>query len=102
MIKTINSDMNINNALIENFVSLQKVLTNLAVKLDSLSDNITKLLELFEASAKSLAEKEAGADNKDIIKKLDNLLEQNKIIAKGLTLMSEREFQHSSFGRRPM
>ncbi|NMB66704.1 hypothetical protein GYA25_01435, partial [Candidatus Woesearchaeota archaeon] len=42
----------INNKLIENFVSLQRVMTNLAVKLEDLSSQISKLLELFEISAK--------------------------------------------------
>ncbi|KHO55254.1 MAG: hypothetical protein QT10_C0004G0041 [archaeon GW2011_AR19] len=34
--------------LVENFVSLQKVMTNLSVKFDELSSQISKLLELFE------------------------------------------------------
>lgn len=99
--RVINSNTNIDKALIENFVSLQRVLTDLAVKLDGLSNNITKLLELFEVSAKTLAEKEPESEsNKEVIRKLDALLEQNKIIAKGLTLMSERSFE--SVRRRPM
>ena len=44
--------------LVENFVSLQKVLTNLSVKFDELSNNISKLLELFELSATALAKKD--------------------------------------------
>ena len=42
--------MNIEKALIDNFISMQKVLTNLAIKFDNLSEQITKLLELFEIS----------------------------------------------------
>ena len=85
----------IEKAMLENFVSLQKVLTNLAVKFDSLSDNISKLLQLFEISAKTFVEKqtpELGGrkTDKDFLEKLDRLLEQNKIIAKGLTLMEEK------------
>ena len=85
----------IEKAMLENFVSLQKVLTNLAVKFDSLSDNISKLLKLFEISAKTFVEKqtpEIGGrkTDKDFLEKLDKLLEQNKIIAKGLTLMEEK------------
>jgi len=95
-------DLKIQRAVLENFVSLQRVLTDLSIKLDGLSNNISKLLELFEESAKTIAEKEPESEaNRDIIKKLDNLLEQNKVIAKGLTLMSEKEFQ-PSFRRRPM
>ena len=83
--------------LIDNFVNLQRVLTNLAVKFDSLSDQISKLLQLFEISAKSFAEKTSELNvggskekDKDFLNKIDTLLEQNKTIAKGLTLMEEK------------
>jgi len=84
----------VNKVLIDNFVSLQKVMTNLSLKFDELSSQISKLLELFEISAKSLAkndfESEKGNKNsEDIIEKLDNLIDQNKTIARGLTLMHE-------------
>ncbi len=86
---------NIQNMLIENFVNLQKVMTNLAVKFESLSDQISKLLQLFEISAKSFVEKETpeiGGKEKDkeFLEKLDKLLDQNKTIARGLTLMEEK------------
>ncbi len=83
----------IEKVLIENFVSLQKVMTNLAVKFDNLSGQISKLLELFEISAKTLAEKGAlGEERTDskVAEKLDSLLEQNKVIAKGIALLHER------------
>jgi len=81
--------------MLENFVSLQKVLTNLAIKFDSLGDQISKLLHLFEISAKSFVEKETPSlggkkKDKEFLEKLDKLLDQNKIIAKGLTLMEEK------------
>ena len=83
----------LNHILIENFVNLQKATTNLAVKFETLSDQISKLLQLFEISAKSFGEKLATSDiDKDIefLDKLNKLLDQNKTIAKGLTLMEER------------
>ena len=79
-------------ALIENFVSLQKVMTNLSIKFETLSDNISKLLNLFEISAKSFTEKQDRPEseiNGDLAQKIDTLLEQNKIIAKGITLIEE-------------
>jgi hypothetical protein len=82
--------------LIENFVSLQHVMTNLAVKFDNLSNQISKLLELFEISAKTLAERGAlGEDKTDkkIAERLDSLLEQNKIIARGVALLHEKNSQ---------
>lgn len=81
----------IDQALIDNFINLQRVLTNLSVKFDELSNNISKLLQLFEISAKSLAEKpgKSGVDE-EFLKRLDSLLEQNKVISKGIMLMEER------------
>lgn len=85
-------DIQVDKILVENFVSLQKVMTNLAVKFDNLSNQISRLLELFEISAKTLAEKDYSGkeDNKRVIEKLDALLEHNKIIAKGIALLHER------------
>jgi hypothetical protein len=79
--------------LIENFVSLQKVMTNLAVKFDNLSGQISKLLELFEISAKSLAEKGLLSEDQKVMGKLDSLIEQNKVIARGIALIHEPEPQ---------
>jgi hypothetical protein len=89
-------NQNVNKILVENFVSLQKVLTNLSVNFENLSVQISKLLELFELSAKTLAEKDfrMEKDNKDtneIKNKIDNLMEQNKTIAKGLLMLHEKE-----------
>tara|TARA_Y100000310_G_scaffold17671_1_gene17440 strand:- start:8390 stop:8854 length:465 start_codon:yes stop_codon:yes gene_type:complete len=88
------SNKNVDKVLIENFVSLQKVMTNLSLKFDGLSSQISKLLELFEISAKALAQKDfkvekESENSKEIIKKLNNLADQNKTIARGLTLMHE-------------
>ena len=85
---------NVEKVLVENFISLQKVMTNLAVKFDNLGAQISKLLELFEISAKTLAKKDIKLDakpieDKKVAEKLDELLGQNKIIAKGLTLLHE-------------
>jgi hypothetical protein len=86
----------LNVLLIENFVNLQKAMTNLTAKFDSLSDQISKLLQLFEISARSFAEKlSAGTGinlekDREFLEKLNKLLEQNKVIAKGLTLMEEK------------
>lgn len=99
------TDSNVNKALVENFVNLQKALTNLAVKFDNLSDQISKLLQLFEISAKSFAEKyksgtgEEVSKDTELLDRLDTLLDQNKTIAKGLTLMEEklREKHYSRF-----
>lgn len=82
----------ITNLLVENFVSLQKVMTTLAVKVDEVSERMSKLLELFEVSAKALAEKDFDIDreNREILEKMDSVLDQNKILARGIALMHER------------
>lgn len=89
------SSSNLDKMLLDNFVALQKVMTNLAVKLDNVANQISKLVELFEISAKSLAEKGVNTRNeeketKEILKKLDTLADQNKVIAKGLTMMHDK------------
>ncbi|PIN94351.1 hypothetical protein COU53_03825 [Candidatus Pacearchaeota archaeon CG10_big_fil_rev_8_21_14_0_10_30_48] len=79
--------------LMQNFISLQKVLTNLAVRVDSLTNQTAKLLSLFEISAKSFAQKQGSSinrDDKEFLEKLDRLIEQNKLIAKGITLMESK------------
>lgn len=82
----------VDKVLIENFVALQKVMTNFSKKFDELSKQMSKLLQLFEISAKSFAKKDftlESADTKKLSQKMDNLLEQNKTFARGLTLMYE-------------
>ena len=72
--------------LIENFVGLQHAMTNMSIKFGSLSDNISKLLQVFEEAAKSFATG-GKTNNEDMLKKINSLLDQNKTIAKGLVLM---------------
>ncbi len=95
-IKKMPNNIALQQSLVDNFVNLQRVLTNLVIKFDELSLNITKLLQLFEISAKSFAEKYSGETgkeaqvDKEFLSKLDSLLDQNKTIAKGIMLMEEK------------
>ena len=72
--------------LIENFVGLQHAMTNMSIKFGALSDNISKLLEIFEESAKNFVSG-GRPDDAEMLTKIDSLLNQNKTIAKGLVLM---------------
>ena len=72
--------------LIENFVGLQQAMTNLSIKFGGLSDNISKLLEVFEDAAKSFI-KDGKTDDKEMLNKINALIDQNKTIARGLVLM---------------
>lgn len=79
--------------LIENLVELQKVHTHLVERFDKLSTQIENLLALFEMSARNLASQPgmvATERDKEFLDKVDKLLEQNKVIAKGLTIMEDR------------
>ncbi len=76
--------------IIHNLVELQKVHTDLSEKFSKLSNQIEQLLTLFEVSARAFA-KQANIQgiekDKEFLDKIDKLLDQNKLIAKGLTLM---------------
>ncbi len=81
---------------IENFINLQHAMTNLTIKFGELSLNISKLLNIFEESAKALAKSEKQVDGQ-VVNKIDSLLEQNKTIAKGLVLMEDQFKRQSRF-----
>jgi hypothetical protein len=79
--------------LLQNFVALQKVQANLAEKLDALAKQISELLNLFEATAKSFSENPAvltSERDKEFIDKINQLLEQDKVIAKGVVYIEDR------------
>lgn len=86
------SPKSLDRKILENLVSLQKVHTDLAVKFDKLSKDISNLLTLFEVTAQSFAKNLPTGEiekDKEFLDKIDKLLDQNKTIAKGLTLMEE-------------
>ncbi len=82
--------------LIENFVALQKVMADLSGKINDLTSQMSRLLNVFEESAKALTEKGGkvglGSD-KEVSAKLDQLLDQNKILAQGVALLHESNNQ---------
>jgi len=88
----------IQKLLIENFTGLQKAMTNMAIKFESLSTQMSNLLEIFELSAKSFASpgQNTPEENKDVLNKIDTLLEQNKTLAKGLITLEEKLRQKSA------
>jgi signal transduction histidine kinase len=73
-----------NKLLLENFVALQEALTNIGYQTKELNKKIGSLLELFEAAAKNFQE---HPESRSLSAKIDDLIEQNKIIAKSLVLM---------------
>lgn len=102
----VSKPLNIERTLVENFVGLQKVIVNLATKLDNLSNQMAQLLNLFEISAKTIAEKggmQQGGVDRRLVEKIDSLVEQNKTIARGVALLHEPRTQalQSPQMRRP-
>ena len=85
--------------LVSNFVALQKVLTHLSSNIDEMTSKLDKLLNVFEISAKALAENdvsfEPSKNEGEIMEKLDTLADQNKIIARGLTMLHEKDGEES-------
>ena len=105
-------EVRVDRALTDNFIALQKVMVNLSVKFDSLSTQISKLLELFEISAKNLARKDmdstradmmqASYDSKKVIERLDMISQQAGLIGKGLALIHEVNSENRGLQARPV
>jgi|GEM_PF-514762 len=87
--------LRVEEQLIENFVSLQKVLTSMSFKFEEMTKKLSEVLDLFEESAKAFVKKDIPKEQpaviwqKEVLEKIDNLFEQNKILARGLTLIHE-------------
>lgn len=87
-------DRRIEHAILHNLVELQKVQTDMSEKFGHLAKEISHLLALFEVTARNFAknipENDQFTKDKEFLDKIDKLLDQNKTLAKGLTLMEER------------
>jgi hypothetical protein len=89
--------------LIKNLIELQKVHTQLIERFDKVSHQMSDLLALFEATARTFAEHPSNQGlekDKEFLDKIDKLLDQNKTIAKGLTLM-EDHIRERVYGKQP-
>ena len=78
--------------IIENSVALQKAVTDLAVNLKKLSGDVSEMLELFKDATKTISGGKAEeavkkSDIEELKAKVDELAEQNKVIAKGILLL---------------
>jgi hypothetical protein len=80
--------------LIENFVGLQAAMTNLSIKFENLAGQMRNLLEIFELSAKNFISQDEKTkdtpENKDLMEKMNILLDQNRTLARGLVLLEEK------------
>ncbi|MSS74212.1 hypothetical protein EXS72_01060 [Candidatus Pacearchaeota archaeon] len=92
---------------LHSIIELQKVHVNLAEKFDKLTHQIENLLALFESAARNFAKQpnmQTTEKDKEFLDKIDKLLDQNKVLAKGLTLMEEsmREKLYGQGIRQPV
>lgn len=89
--------------ILHNLIELQKIHVNIAEKFDKLTSQVSQLLSLFELSARAFAKQTnlPGMErDREFLDKIDKLLEQNKTIAKGLTLVEEK-MRERIFGQVP-
>ena len=95
--------VDLTNKLIENTIALQRVNVEMTEKFEKLTNQISDLLALFEMAARNFANNpavESSMKDKEFLDKIDTLLEQNKTIAKGLTLMEDR-VREKVYGHKP-
>lgn len=79
--------------LIENFVGLQKAMVNLSIKFENLSDNISKLLNVFEISARDYMINKGRTTpdvDRDILNRVNMLIDQNKNIIGNMRAMEDK------------
>ncbi len=92
--------------LVNNFVALQRVMVNLSTKFERLNTQLSTLLNTFEMAAKTLAKKDfklgQGEDSAKVVNELKELKEQNKVLAKGLTMLHEDEQEQKQMMAPPM
>ena len=79
-------------ALAENSMALQRAITDLAINLKELSEEMGQLLLLFKEASKTITEEKTSKEvEKEELRgmneKVDHLIDQNRTIAKGLILM---------------
>ena len=106
-------DENQVNELIKNNVSLQNATLDLIESVNKLTERMDRILSLFEEAAKNIEKSEV---EEPLANKLEELLEQNKVIARGLVLIEKfirekqninnigmrSEFQPSSLTNKPL
>lgn len=88
----------VNTDVLQNHIKLQKVCVDLIESMNTLSKKMERMLSLFEEAAKNIDQAEGGGS---LEKKLEALLEQNKIIARGLVLIEKYIRDKTTTGFKP-
>lgn len=82
--------------LLENFVLLQKTLVETATALKQVNSKIDSMLELFEEASRSFQAGKKPSSN--VFEKLENIEEQNQVIAKTLLLLQKQIAEKEKYG----
>ncbi len=80
--------------LIDNFIGLQRAMTNLSIRFEHLSENIAKLLTVFEISAKDYLTnkgKSTPGRDQDLLNQINYLIDQNKAISKSIANIDNQQ-----------
>jgi hypothetical protein len=75
--------------LVSSSLQLQKLSLQLVESNNNLAKNIEKLVSLFEEAAKNMSSGSSERIN-ELNRKVNELIEQNKQLARGLVLMEEK------------
>ena len=87
------------NLILENNVNLQKDLIETQEELKNLNIKLTELLDIFDKASKTFEESSERGTNNDLVdleKKLSMLIDQNRVLAKGLLLLERSVRPESS------
>ncbi len=90
--------------LIENFVGLQRAMINLSMKFENLSDNISKLLNVFEVSARDYMVNKGRTTpevDKELLNRINMLIDQNKTIMNGIRSIDDKN-RKQEFAKAPV
>lgn len=91
------SKQDIINHLVDSNVKLQEKLVDMVNSINKLTKRIDTMVEIFEEAAKNVK----TDSNEPLRRKLEELLEQNKNIARGLILLEKYVRDKSSFSNLP-
>mgnify|MGYP001345583746 CR=1 FL=1 len=86
--------------LIKHNVALEKVSLELLESVNKMTHRMDRMLSLFEEAAKNI-EKAEKLDEKPLATQLENLIEQNKTIARGLLLIERFVRDKTAIGFSP-
>jgi hypothetical protein len=82
--------------LMENFILLQKTLVETVAALKEVNEKVTSMLDLFEEAGKKFSEGQPIGS--DISVRLENIEEQNKVIARTLLLLRKQLKEQEKYG----